>query len=184
VLSRARNQEGFGLIELLLAMTMLNIGLLALVAAFNSGTVSLRRSAQVSTASTLADNQIEAYRGMAWTSIYLDTTLQTAALNDTNYACNDALKTDTAVACGTSNRLAEVTAACSPTTASCTPIQALVIGPDNKKYRVDTYVVLVYPTGSASSSRQVKLVTVVVRDYNDVTRVLATETSTFDRSTG
>ena len=29
--------EGFGLIELLMAMVMLNIGILAIVAAFNSG---------------------------------------------------------------------------------------------------------------------------------------------------
>jgi Tfp pilus assembly protein PilV len=184
VLLRARNEDGFGLIELLMAMTMLNIGLLALVAAFNSGAVSLRRSAQISTASALADNQIESYRGTTWTSIYLDTTLQGTALNDTTYACNDALKVDTTVACGSGNRQAEVTATCATITASCTPIQTPVIGPDNRKYRVDTYIVLVYPTGSSTSSRQVKLVTVVVRDFTDTTRVLATETSTFDKSAG
>lgn len=184
MLSRARNERGFGLIELLMAMTMLNIGLLALVAAFNSGTISLRRAAQVSTASALADNQVEAYRGMQWTSIYLDTNSQAAALNDTTYACNDALKVDTTQACGSGNRQAEVTATCGTMTAACTPIQSPVIGPDNRKYRIETFVVLAYPTGSSTSSRQVKQVTVVVRDYADTTRVLATETTTFDQSGG
>ena len=34
-----RSEEGFGLIELLIAMVILNVGLLALVAAFQSGAI-------------------------------------------------------------------------------------------------------------------------------------------------
>ena len=41
---RLRSERGFGLIELLMAMVMLNIGILAIVAAFNSGTVALNRA--------------------------------------------------------------------------------------------------------------------------------------------
>ena len=40
---RLRGEEGFGLVELLMAMVMLNIGLLAMVAAFNSGALRFHR---------------------------------------------------------------------------------------------------------------------------------------------
>ena len=39
-----RRDGGFGLVELLIAMAMLNIGLLAVVAAFSSGIVSINRA--------------------------------------------------------------------------------------------------------------------------------------------
>ena len=73
-LLRARKQDGFGLIELLMAMTILNIGLLAIVAAFNSGAVAIRRASRISTASALADSQMELYRALTYTSIALDST--------------------------------------------------------------------------------------------------------------
>ena len=50
------------MIELLLAMVILNIGLLAVIAAFNSGIVTLQRASRVTTASVLADQQMERYR--------------------------------------------------------------------------------------------------------------------------
>ena len=56
---RLRSERGFGLIELLMAMVMLNIGVLAIVAAFNSGMFALNRASQISTASALADSQME-----------------------------------------------------------------------------------------------------------------------------
>ena len=45
-----RSEEGFGLIELLISMMMLNVGILAIVAAFNSGAIALRNASDVSTA--------------------------------------------------------------------------------------------------------------------------------------
>ena len=59
---RASDQQGFGLIELLMSMTMLNIGILALVAAFQSGAFALKRASAVSTAAAIADIQMERYR--------------------------------------------------------------------------------------------------------------------------
>jgi Tfp pilus assembly protein PilV len=56
---RLRSERGFGLIELLMAMVMLNIGILAIVAAFNSGMFALNRASKISTASALADSQME-----------------------------------------------------------------------------------------------------------------------------
>ena len=71
---RLRQEAGFGLLELLMAMTILNIGILAVVAAFNSGIVALRRSGSISTATVLADKQMELYRALTYGSIALDPT--------------------------------------------------------------------------------------------------------------
>jgi type II secretory pathway pseudopilin PulG len=69
--ARATEEDGFGLIELLFAMVMLNIGILALVAAFQSGTVALARSSSVSNGAAVADKTMEVFRGLKSCQIYL-----------------------------------------------------------------------------------------------------------------
>ncbi len=181
MLERLRSQKGFGLIELLMAMTMLNIGILALVAAFQSGAFALKRSGMISTASALADSQMELHRAVAWSSIILDTTSEASARSNSLYNCDSALGST----CGATS---QVTATCTALTGEngsppprCNAMRT-VVGPDQHRYRVDTYITYQYPTGSGSS-RQVKLVTVVVRDGNNLSTVLARESSTFDQST-
>ena len=71
---RLRSERGFGLIELLMAMVMLNIGILAIVAAFQSGMIALNRASKISTASALADSQMELYRAITYSAISLDST--------------------------------------------------------------------------------------------------------------
>jgi type II secretory pathway pseudopilin PulG len=68
---RATEEEGFGLIELLIAMVMLNVGILALVASFQSGAVALARSSSVSNGTAVADKTMEVYRGLKNCAIYL-----------------------------------------------------------------------------------------------------------------
>ena len=70
-LRRLRSEEGFGLIELSIAMVMLNIGILALVATFQSGALAISRSAYVSNATAVADKTMEVYRGLENKAIYL-----------------------------------------------------------------------------------------------------------------
>ena len=53
-------------------------------------------------------------------------------------------------------------------------------GADGRGYRVDTYVTW----HTVTSARAVKLVTIVVRDGSDVTKVWARAASAFDESTG
>jgi len=172
MLSRLRNEKGFGLLELLMAMTMLNIGILALVAAFNSGAVALQRASRVSTAAALADTQMELYRAITYTTIALDSTSVNAT--DTLYR-NDtilggALSNDIVAASGCSG---------SPMPTQCNPSRT-VAGADHRNYRIDTYVTQTTPT----NGRALKLVTVVVRDATSPFRTLAREQSTFDLSTG
>jgi prepilin-type N-terminal cleavage/methylation domain-containing protein len=75
ILATLRHEDGgFGLIELLIAMTVLVVGLLSLVAAFSSGYVATNRASVTGTASVLADRQMEAYRGMTFRAIASVTT--------------------------------------------------------------------------------------------------------------
>src|ERR671939_2224933 len=83
--TRARDESGFGLLELVMAMVMLNVRNLAIVAAFSSGNAALARASQVSTASTLADKQIESYRGLIYDNIVFTTTEWNAAIADSTY---------------------------------------------------------------------------------------------------
>ena len=166
--ARARQEDGFGLIELLIALTMLNVGILAVVAAFNSGALALQRAGKTATAAALADQQMELYRALKYDAIYLDTTAEAAA--DSVY------KSDTALQGG----LPKVLASCagSPLPIECTPSRT-VSGADGNRYRVDVYIL----SDTPMNGRALKLVTIVVRD-RDVAKTLARVTSTFDQSTG
>jgi type II secretory pathway pseudopilin PulG len=71
VLLRAREEKAFGLIELVIAMVMLNVGILALVATFQSGALAIGRSAYSSNATVVADKTMEVYRALQSKAIYL-----------------------------------------------------------------------------------------------------------------
>jgi Tfp pilus assembly protein PilE len=137
-------QHGFALIELLAAIVMINIGILTILLVLNSGMVTLRRSAERSTAAAVADKQMERYRALAYSSIYLDTT--SLGSTDSTYQSDSAYSAT------------QVSQACSPLVGACTPSQT-VTGPDNRSYRVDTFIVWTTPAGGDP----VKQVTVVVR---------------------
>jgi len=161
MLSRLRSQQGFALIEMLAAIVIINIGLLGILLALQSGMITLRRSAESSTASALADQQIERYRALAFAAIYLDTAL--LATTDFTYQGDTAYPTPPADL---------VDQPCTPLAPACTPSQT-VTGPDGRSYRVDTYIVWTTPTGGAP----VKQVTVVLRKVGSST-VLARVVST------
>src|SRR5918912_248141 len=88
---RLRGEErGFGMLELLMAMVMLNVGILALVASLSSGTRALQRAGKVSTASVLADSQMELYRGLTYCAIAFDQTAWNSAKTDAYYTDDSA----------------------------------------------------------------------------------------------
>jgi type II secretory pathway pseudopilin PulG len=168
VRKRLRSEGGFGLVELLIAMVMLNIGLVAVVAAFSSGIVSLNRASRITTAAVIADQQMELYRALTHASIRLDT----GAVGTT-----DAKYRDDPVLGGSTTGL--VTASCPGAPDECTPSRK-VVGADRRDYRLDTYITEYTPDGG----RAVKKVTVVVRDWNNLAVTFARQASTFDLSTG
>ena len=71
---RLREETGQGLLELLIAMTILSIGVGSLLTLLAAGVVSLQRSQRSGTALTLAENQMELYRGVAFPYIRLSAT--------------------------------------------------------------------------------------------------------------
>jgi prepilin-type N-terminal cleavage/methylation domain-containing protein len=72
----ASSESGFTLVELLIAMVVMAIGISAIVAGYSSGLLGVNRARLTSTAGTLADKQMEAYRQGSFSSV--PTTLQTA----------------------------------------------------------------------------------------------------------
>jgi Tfp pilus assembly protein PilE len=163
-------EQGFGLIELLISMVMLNVAILGLVAAFSSGAFALQRAGKLSTAAAVADIQMEKFRALKYDSIALDTTALAAVPG------GDVYRTDAAYA------MSQVTTTCtgSPLPDECAPTRELA-GPDGKRYRIDTYII----NDSVATSRMMKRVTIVVRDGNALTaRPLARVASTFDLATG
>lgn len=167
--ARVSNQGGFGLIELLISMVILNVAILALVAAFQSGAIALQRAGKLSTAAAVADIQMERYRGLKYEAIALDTTALGAVPSGDVYLSDAAYATS------------QVTTTCTtPLPDECAPTRE-VPGPDGRRYRIDTYIV----NDSVPTSRMMKRVTIVVRDANALTaRPLARVASTFDQATG
>ncbi|HEY8705781.1 MAG TPA: type II secretion system protein [Gaiellaceae bacterium] len=69
---RIREESGFGLLELLIAMVVLNVGLFAVVGVFNGATVAMGRASTISAATAVADKQMEIYRSLQNCAIWLD----------------------------------------------------------------------------------------------------------------
>ena len=66
---RISTEGGFGLIELMIALTVLVVGIAGTMAVFAGSILSLQHSSQEGTALTLADRQLEAYRSLDYSCI-------------------------------------------------------------------------------------------------------------------
>ena len=161
----AKTEAGFGLIELLIAMTVMVIAIMAIVAAFSSGMVALNRASRASTAATLADIQMEGFRKMTYASIAPTCASGTSAATDcfSSRHADRARRTDLPDRYGDSLRLRR------------------------RNARWDgSQLGHVYAdrTGDAGA-RPVKRVTIVVYDpATTPPKELFRETSTFDQATG
>jgi Tfp pilus assembly protein PilV len=183
---RLRANEGFGLVELLIAMTVLNVALLALIASFSAGALALTRASKSATAASLADAQIELYRAMTYDSIGLDTAAATDSVYTSDSACVGAgcsniapTNPSCAVITGTGATDWNIPNACNPSR-SISGTTTPVASPDKLSYRVDTYIRVL----TVANQRDTKQVTVVVRDGATLSRTLARVVSVFDCSTG
>jgi Tfp pilus assembly protein PilV len=67
--ARIRDERGVGLVELLIALLVLNVGLFATLGAFTSGALALQRASHVSTASAIADQEMEKLRDSSYAII-------------------------------------------------------------------------------------------------------------------
>jgi Tfp pilus assembly protein PilV len=168
-----RDEAGFGIVELVIAMMILSVGVLALASAFTSGAIALRRASRTATATAIADAQLERYRAIRYCAIYLEpATVPPAGSSYWTGFVGPLVTTgcpDTVPAQAHSARQ------------DLLPAQT----PDGHRYRVDTYIVESAPTSTPTAfSQNVKTITVVVRDWNTLSRSLVRQTSTFHLATG
>jgi type II secretory pathway pseudopilin PulG len=177
---RAREESGFGLLELLMAMVMLNIGILAVVAAFSAGSTALARASRISTAVSLAEKQLEVYRGLKYDNIVFITAEWNSALTDSAYTADTVYQQNMLNPVSPKALVATVSPCPANVPASACDPSYTITGPDQRSYKIDTYLYYDTPTGG----NQIKTVTVVVRDAADATRSYARISSVFDLSTG
>ena len=140
VSTRVREESGFGLVELLIAMTVMVVGITALVAGMSSGMVAVKRAGDESTAAALADTQMEAYRALPNCAIYLE------AIHDHFGSAPPTPPTvrssDITERIKTNAPLLEPAAARRSTTpTNLTMPHQLRTGADGRSYWVDTYIV-------------------------------------------
>lgn len=170
--ARSREEGGFGLIELLIAMTVMLIGIFAIFAMFESGIRQIRRASDVTTSAAIGDAQMEQFRAVRYDVIGLTSAAIAAA--DPTYTGDTAY-----MAPGTNQPNQAVTLASS----SYSPVQTIT-GADGLSYRVDTFITwqsVQTSGGTPYTGRAVKLVTIVVRKGSTTMARIA---SSFDQSTG
>ena len=196
---RSRSEDGFGLIELLLSMVILQVALLALVSVFSSSAVALGRAGSWTTASVLADARMELYRSMPYDAIGLDVTVANVPQTGPYVSDTGVCPTGQSPVCANTvprNNANQGTWSCvfpSGVTSVSTYFSANgvnpcvahrsvtgVTSPDGKPYDIDTYI-----TWSIAhvGERGTKTVSVVVRNSGGNTE-LAKLVTTFDCSTG
>jgi type II secretory pathway pseudopilin PulG len=175
------DERGMGLVELLIAMTILATAVGAMMSLYVATARSMQRAGQRGTALTLAEKQMEIYRTVPFTQIRLDSTLIPTGTDPyvTAHTSDATIPSSSGQAIGGQNG---DTACPSPAVAPCQPVQT-VTGPDHRSYRIDTYVE--YVGGDAgfthltpTSGLTLKRVTVVARDISTNT-ILARASSTF-----
>src|SRR5262245_51115662 len=198
---------GFGLLELLIALTVMTVGIMAIVAGFSSGLLALSSASRTSTAGALADKQMEAYRALPYKQIALNAALVSAAASPytTDTAYTGTILTDTLLASATTSYDGSY---CTTSPAPCQPVQASVTGADGRVYRIDSYIAWYCAAGTLRTStyngsayttavpgctdgstppveqaRPVKQVTIVVRDATTTSKTYVRETSVFDQAT-
>ena len=164
-----------GLIELLAAMVILSIALLALLAGYGSAFVSLRLSSQKTTATELANSQMELYRALPYGSMGLDaatisdigddTSADYNALYSEDHALDGAIDTSGVQApSGTVNDVTIQDCSTIAPAQACAPVQT-VTGNDHHQYDIYSYVVdtqaLNLSTGLSWTER---VITIVIRN--------------------
>jgi len=167
--TRAHNENGFLMIELIVAQFILTIALLALIGAYSLGYFAIGSAGQTSSAGLLANNQLELYSALPYSSIGLDaTTLTSVKASDATYSTDESALP--------SGATGDVTISSCGASAQCLPVQT-VTGADHKTYKLETFIRLL--ANPSIPARGEKVVTVVVRNVtvSGTTKVLTMQTA-------
>ena len=166
-----RSEGGFLTIELMAAIVVITIAVLALMAAYSQSFSSINSSAKTSAAGQLAENQLELYASLPYASVALDSaTLATTKSSDSTYSTDESGLTGTG---------SDATISNCGSSAQCSPVQNLT-GSNGKSYKVETFIRLVANPSVTTWSE--KVVTVIVRDNSasGTPKVLSMQTA-FDQ---
>jgi prepilin-type N-terminal cleavage/methylation domain-containing protein len=170
---RSHDEGGFGLIELLIALTVLAVGVLATVGLFESSLLHLGRATKITTAAAVGEQEMEQFRAVTYSAIGLEPTAFATAATNATYI-GDGACASTCMSAGPADGQT-VTVTGSPFAPSKT-----VTGADGKQYRADTYIMW----RTITNGRPVKDVTVVIRDPSNPAKTWTRVISSFDQSTG
>ncbi len=158
--ARLQDESGFSIVELVVAVMVITVALLAIAAGFETAAVSVHAAAKKTVAAKLANAQIERYAALAYTSIGLDATTLTNTKTSGNPSYSSAYVSDeTALNAVTSGT--DVSFSGCGTAAQCLPVQT-VAGTDQKSYKLETFIRNVVSFGTWTE----RIVTVIVRDPN------------------
>jgi Tfp pilus assembly protein PilV len=147
--ARIRDERAFGMIELLAAMTVMLVGIMAVFALFQTGLIQIRRASTVTTASALADAEMEKFRAIKYERLGLDAT-QTCpsgcAAADAVYRGDPTYSPDTAPSTTLTAGLSAAGTTLTVTTATGFPATA------EFRVKIDSEVLLVTAGGSSTTS--------------------------------
>ena len=143
------------MVELLAATVIIVVALLALLAAYDQAFFSLRSAAKTSSSGLLAENQLELYASLPYSSIGLDaSTLGTVKTSDSTYSTDESALPASG---------SDVTISGCGSSAQCSPVQTLT-GSDHHSYKLETFIRSLSNPSATSWSE--KVVTVIVRDLS------------------
>src|SRR5438105_3429495 len=128
------------MLELLMAMVMLNVGILAVVAAFSSGNAALARASRISTAAALGNKQMEVYRGLKYDNIVFITSEWNAAIGDSTYTADSIYQQNMASPVAPKALVPTVTSCPANVPANACDPSYTATGADGKSYRVGPYM--------------------------------------------
>jgi prepilin-type N-terminal cleavage/methylation domain-containing protein len=176
-LPRLGDEDGFGLIEMMIALTILAIATTALTGVFVAAHYALRRASQADSATVLADKVLERFRAEHWDDIGLNATAVTGVAGDPKYPNDQALNlpapfneditntnappppakpadsTDTGGVATTCADATTLPVTCNPSRAIPDSSQSPPeVAPDGRSYRIDTYVTWGCPVTQGSGA--------------------------------
>jgi Tfp pilus assembly protein PilV len=134
ITASARREAGFGMVELLCAMGVLAVGILAVFALFEAGVVNIKRASTITTAAALADTEMEKFRAVKYNVKGLadaDANLLVDGA-DSTYQGDAAYRAVSSPANQLNSAVVLGSTTYSPTRTAT--------GADGKSYRVDTYM--------------------------------------------
>lgn len=150
--ARVREEEGIFMVELIVAMAVLSIAILALMGGYSAAFSSLHTASRQTVGATIANKQLELYSALQYTSIGLDaTTLSSVKATNTTYVNDEAGLSNAATA-------TDVTISGCGTATQCLPVQTIT-GSDSHAYTVETFIRDIPVT-----TRSERFVTIIVRD--------------------